>query len=85
MVYVCIIMGQIGFCLLIVLLMVFKAKDSEIKAALLWLGNVSKDFSNDNMKNTEVYGYVFDFQLIIIVLMLIVFWISINIWWKNVI
>ena len=30
----------------------FKAKDSEVKIALLCLGNVSKDFSADNMKKT---------------------------------
>ena len=36
----------------------FKAKDSEIYAASLCLGNVSKVFSVDNMKNTGLYGYV---------------------------
>ena len=30
----------------------FKAKDSEIVASLLCLGNISKDWSTDNMKNT---------------------------------
>ena len=30
----------------------FKAKDSEIAATLLCLGNISKDFSVDNMKKT---------------------------------
>ena len=33
----------------------FKAKDSEIVAAPLRLGNVSKDWSIDNMKKNEVY------------------------------
>ena len=31
----------------------FKENDSEINGALLWLGNVSKDFLDDNMKKTE--------------------------------
>ena len=42
----------------------FKAKISEKKnAAPLCLGNVSKDFSVDNMKNTGLYGYVYDFSV----------------------
>ena len=41
----------------------FKAKDSEIVACLLCLGNISKDFSVDNMKNTELKGYVYDFSV----------------------
>ena len=51
----------------------FKAKDSEIYVALLCLGNVSKDFSADNMKKIGLYGYVYDFQLIMIVLTLLIF------------
>ena len=39
----------------------FKAKDSEIVATPLSLGNISKDWSVDNMKNTGLNGYVFDF------------------------
>ena len=39
----------------------FKAEDSEIVATPLYLGNVSKDFSVDNMKKTELNGYVYDF------------------------
>ena len=31
----------------------FKAKDSEIVASLLCLGNISKDFSVDNMKKQD--------------------------------
>ena len=34
----------------------FKAKDFEVNTALLCLGDISKDFSTDNMKNTELYG-----------------------------
>ena len=41
----------------------FKAKDSEIVETPLCLGNISKDFSEDNMKKTRLYGYVYDFSL----------------------
>ena len=37
----------------------FKAKDSEILATLLCLGNISRDFSVDNMKKTGLNGYVY--------------------------
>ena len=39
----------------------FKAKDSEIDASLLCLGNISKDWSTDNVKKTGLTGYVYDF------------------------
>ena len=39
----------------------FKAKDSETAATPLCLGNISKDWSVDNMKNTGLNGYVYDF------------------------
>ena len=38
----------------------FKAKDSEIVATSLCLGNISKDWSVDNMKRTYFNGYVYD-------------------------
>ena len=41
----------------------FKAKDSEIVATPLCSGNISKDFSVDNMKNTELNEYVYDFSV----------------------
>ena len=41
----------------------FKAKDSEIAASPLCLGNISKDFSVDNMKKTGLNGYVYDFSV----------------------
>ena len=41
----------------------FKAKDSEIVAALLCLGNISKDSSVDNMKKTRFNGCVYDFSV----------------------
>ena len=40
----------------------FKAKDSEIVASPLCLGNISKDWSKDNMKKTGLIGYVYDFS-----------------------
>ena len=40
-----------------------KAKDLEINTTLLCLGNVSKDFSVDNMKKDALYGYVYDFSV----------------------
>ena len=39
----------------------FKAKDSKIVAGPLCLGNISKDWSTDNMKKTGLTGYVYDF------------------------
>ena len=41
----------------------FKAKDSEIVAAPLWLGNIWKEWSVNNMKKTELNGYVYDFSV----------------------
>ena len=42
----------------------FKAKDSEIVATPLCLGNISKDWPIDNMKKkkTGLNGYVYDFS-----------------------
>ena len=40
----------------------FKAKDSEIHAYSLYLGNISKDWSVSNMKKTGIKGYVYDFS-----------------------
>ena len=39
----------------------FKAKDSEIVASPLCLGNMSKDWSVNNLKRTGFTGYVYDF------------------------
>ena len=41
----------------------FKAKNSEIVATPLRLGNISKKFSADNMKKTGLNGYVYDFSV----------------------
>ena len=40
-----------------------KAKDSEIVATPLCLGNISKDWSADIMKRTGFNGYVYDFSV----------------------
>ena len=41
----------------------FKVKDSEIVAIPLSLGNISKDFSEDNMKKAGLNGHVYDFSV----------------------
>ena len=41
----------------------FKAKDSNIIATSLCLGNISKNWSVDNMKDTGLNGYVYDFSV----------------------
>ena len=41
----------------------FKENDSEIVASPLCLGNISKDWSTDNMKKTELNGYVYEFNV----------------------
>ena len=40
----------------------FKAKDSNIIATPLCVGNISKDWSVDNMKDIGLNGYVYDFS-----------------------
>ena len=40
----------------------FKAKDSEIVPYSLYLGNISKDWTNDNMKKTGFNGCIYDFS-----------------------
>ena len=41
----------------------FKTKDSEIIAAPICLGNISRDCCVDNMKKTGLNGYVYDFSV----------------------
>ena len=41
----------------------FKAKDFEITAYPTCLGNISKDWSVDNMKKTGLKSYVYDFSI----------------------
>ena len=40
-----------------------RAKDTEIVATRLCLGNISKDWSVDNMKKTGFNGYAYDFSV----------------------
>ena len=41
----------------------FKARDSETVASPLCLGNISKDWSTDNMKKTGLNGNMYDFSV----------------------
>ena len=41
----------------------FKAKDCKIVARPLYLGNISKDWSTDHMKQTGFNGYIYDFSV----------------------
>ena len=41
----------------------FKVKDSNIVSNPLCLGNISKDWSIDNMRKTRFTGYVYDFSV----------------------
>ena len=41
----------------------FKAKDSETVATPLCLGNISRGWSVDNMRNTGLNGFVYDFNV----------------------
>ena len=41
----------------------FKAKDSEIVVGPICLGNISKDWSVNNMKWTGFNGHVYDFSV----------------------
>ena len=43
--------------------LLFKAKDSETVATPLCLGNISKDWSVDNIKKTGLNGYVYGFSV----------------------
>ena len=52
----------------------FKAKDSEIVAAPLCLGNISKDWTVDNMKKLDSLAMFIILALIIMVLMLMIYW-----------
>ena len=41
----------------------FKTEDSKIVANTLCLGNISEDFSEDNVKKMRLHGYVYDFSV----------------------
>ena len=51
----------------------FKAKYSEIVATPLCLGNISKDWSVDDMEKTGFNGYVYDLSLDLMLLQLMIF------------
>ena len=63
----------------------FKASDSEIVATPLCLGNISKDWSVDNMKKTRFTGYVYDFSVDYDAIAVMIFKIFISIWWRKII
>ena len=56
-----------------------KANDSDLNVDQLCLGNISKDFTNDDMKQTGFNGYLHDFSFVFGILMLVIFLIFINI------
>ena len=41
----------------------FKAKDSEIVVGPICLGNISKDWSVDNIRKTGFTGYIYNFNV----------------------
>ena len=41
----------------------FKGNDSETVSSLLYLGNISKDWTVDNMEKTRINVYVYDFSV----------------------
>ena len=50
----------------------FKTKDSEIVAVSLCLGNISKDWSVDNMKKLDLMGTLMSLVLIMMLLQLMI-------------
>ena len=62
----------------------FKLKDSEIVATPLCSGNVSKDWSVDNMKKLGLMVMLMALVLIAMLLMFMTSKISISIWWKTI-
>ena len=55
-------MEEIVTCSLMVQKFINLKQDSEIHGYSLCLGNISKDWSTDNMKKTGLKGYVYDFS-----------------------
>ena len=52
----------------------FKIKDSKIVATPLCGGNISKDWTADNLKKTGLNEYVYDLVLIMILFQLMICW-----------
>ena len=63
----------------------FKAKDCETVVGPICLGNISKDWSVDNMKRTGFTGYVYDFSVDMILFYSMILKIFISIWWRKMI
>lgn len=57
----------------------FKAKHSEMKQYTLCLGSISKDFTVDNLKKTELNQCTYCFLLIIILMVIVLLKIFANI------
>ena len=49
----------------------FKAKGSQIAATPLCLGNISKDWSMNNMRKTGFNGYVYNFSVMMLLQLMI--------------
>ena len=62
-----------------------KAKDSEIVATPLCLGNISKDWSIDNIKRQDLMHMSMILVLIMMLLMLMILKIFTIIWWRKMI
>ena len=62
----------------------FKAKDSEITPYPLCLGNISKDWSIDNMKKTSLQGCVYDFSVDYVTTEVSDILEFTSIWWKRI-
>ena len=56
-------MEEIVICFLVVQKLLNLKQDSEITAYSLCLGNISKDWSVDNMKKTGFNVYIYDFSV----------------------
>ena len=61
----------------------FKTKDSEILVTPLCLGNISKDWSVDNMTKTGLTGCVYDFSVGYDAIELMILKTFTNIRWKK--
>ena len=57
-------MGHIYLLVDVVRIYQFKAKDSEMTAYALCLENISEDFSVNDVKETGINGYVYEFSVI---------------------
>ena len=62
----------------------FETKDSEIVATLLCLGNISKDWSVDNLRKTGFNGYVYDFSVDYDAVAVEDILDILSIWWKKI-